>query len=75
MSGSSPNMPFAATKKERIVAGDPRLSLEERYPTKEAYVSALSKAADSLVEARILLPEDHERLVKEAQEKGIRAGP
>ncbi|WP_420892730.1 alpha/beta hydrolase domain-containing protein, partial [Pseudomonas congelans] len=51
------------------------LSLEERYPTKEAYVSALSKAADSLVEARMLLPEDHERLVKEAQEKGIRAGP
>ncbi|MCK9730344.1 alpha/beta hydrolase domain-containing protein [Pseudomonas syringae] len=68
-------LPFAATKKERIVAGDPRLSLEERYPTKEAYVSAVSKAADSLVEARMLLPEDRERLVKEAQEKGVRVGP
>nr|WP_248943733.1 alpha/beta hydrolase domain-containing protein [Pseudomonas tremae] len=68
-------LPFAATKKERIMAGDPRLSLEERYPTKEAYVSAVSKAADSLVEARMLLPEDRERLVKEAQEKGVRAGP
>jgi len=51
MSGSSPNTPFAATKKERIVAGDPSLSLEERYPMKEAYVSALSKVADSLVDA------------------------
>nr|WP_275086969.1 alpha/beta hydrolase domain-containing protein [Pseudomonas syringae] len=49
--------------------------MEERYPTKEAYVSAVSKAADSLVEARMLLPEDRERLVKEAQEKGVRVGP
>jgi Alpha/beta hydrolase domain len=36
-------VPFAATKAERIAAGDPRLSIEERYPTKDAYPSALGK--------------------------------
>ena len=31
-------IPFARTRQERLDAGDPRLSIEERYPSKEAYV-------------------------------------
>src|SRR6266851_1705679 len=42
-------IPFARTKAERLAAGDQRLSIEERYPTKEAYVAAVKKAAENLV--------------------------
>ncbi len=42
-------IPFAATKAERIATGDPRLSIEERYPTKDAYLAAFKKAANDLV--------------------------
>ena len=38
-------IPFAATKAERERTGDPRPSLEERYPTKKVYVAAVRKAA------------------------------
>ena len=68
-------IPFAATKTEREKTGDTRLSLEERYPTKDAYVTAVRKAAQSLVARRLLLPEDANRLIGEAEAKGMRAGP
>jgi hypothetical protein len=68
-------VPFATTKAERERVGDPRLSLEERYPTKEIYVAAIRKAADGLVTARLLLPEDARRLIAEAEAKGIRSEP
>ena len=48
-------IPFASTKAERIAAGDPRLSIEERYPTKDAYLAAFKKAADDLVAKRFLV--------------------
>jgi hypothetical protein len=68
-------VPFATNKAERERAGDGRLSLQERYPTKEAYVAAVRKAADSLVASRLLLPDDAARLIAEADAKGIRSGP
>jgi Alpha/beta hydrolase domain len=68
-------IPFAATKQERLAAADPRLSIEERYPTKEAYVAAFKKAADDLVAQRFLLPDDAIRLVAEAERDGIRSAP
>jgi hypothetical protein len=40
-------IPFARTRQER--ANDPRLSIEERYSSKEAYVAAIKKAADEQV--------------------------
>ena len=51
-------IPFAHTKAERLAAGDARPSLEERYPSKDAYVAAMKKAADALVGKRYLLPDD-----------------
>ena len=39
-------------------AGDPRLSLEERYPTHDDYVAKVTAAANDLVSKRLLLPED-----------------
>ena len=68
-------VPFAATKAERIQTGDPRLSLEERYPNKAAYVRAVREAADRLITARMLLPEDGMRLTAEAEANGIRTSP
>ena len=68
-------VPFAATKGERESAGDARLSLEERYPTKAAYVNAVRVAADRLVSARFLLPDDAYRLITEAEASGIRQAP
>jgi hypothetical protein len=60
--------PFARTKAEREAAGDPRLSVEERYRTREAYVAKVKAAADALVAERLLLPADAERYVKAAQQ-------
>jgi hypothetical protein len=68
-------VPFARTKQERLDTGDPRLSIEERYPSKEAYVTAVRKSADRLVSARLLLPEDAKRLVEVAEREGIRLAP
>ena len=68
-------IPFAATRAERIATGDPRLSIEERYPSKEVYLSAFRKAADDLVAKRYLLPDDAALLVKRADDEGIRSAP
>jgi hypothetical protein len=40
-------VPFAKTKTLRLAAGDPRLSLEERYGTHDGYVAAVRAAADN----------------------------
>jgi hypothetical protein len=51
-------VPFPRTKADRDASGDPRLSLEERYPSHDAYVSAVTQAAESLAAAGLLLEED-----------------
>jgi hypothetical protein len=57
--------PFARTEAERRAAGDPRLSLQERYLTRQDFAAALRKAADQQVSDGFLLPEDEERVVSE----------
>ena len=59
-------IPFAATQAERLAKGDPRLSLEERYPNHAAYVAKVKAQADALVARRYMLAEDAARIVKEA---------
>jgi Alpha/beta hydrolase domain len=61
---------FANTKAERLAAGDPRLSIEERYPARADYVEAVKAAAASLVRERFLLVEDYDRIVQAAVAKG-----
>jgi len=68
-------IPFARTKQERLATGDPRLSLEERYSNNESYVAAMRKAANELVSARLLLPQDARRLLAEAETDRLRLGP
>ncbi len=58
---------FPATRDDRLAGGDPRPSLEERYPHARAYVDAVAAAAEALARARLLLDEDVERIVREAE--------
>jgi hypothetical protein len=58
-------VPFAKTKSERVASGDPRLSIEERYPSLWAYLGAAAKHAGEMVAQRLLLPQDATRLIQQ----------
>ena len=58
---------FARTRAERLESGDPRPSLEQRYPDHETYVRAVAVAARSLARQRLLLAEDVERIIEESE--------
>jgi hypothetical protein len=64
-------IPFAKTKAERLASGDPRLSLEERYGTHDAYVARVKDAATRQVAERFLLQEDADRLVAQAEKSEV----
>jgi hypothetical protein len=64
---SGQHIVFKMTKTERLAAGDPRLSLEERYKTHEGYVAAVAKAAEKLEKQRFLLPADVQRYIEQAR--------
>jgi hypothetical protein len=70
--GAGSFMPFATTTAERRTSGDPRLSLEERYPDHAAYVQAVSLAADRLVRDRLLLPDDATTIVDLARSSNVK---
>ncbi|WP_158923589.1 alpha/beta hydrolase domain-containing protein [Acidisphaera sp. S103] len=60
-------IPFPNTPSERSVIGDPRRSILERYPDWQAYVAAITEAAQKLVTAGLMLEEDVERCAKAAE--------
>ena len=60
-------IPFARTAAERAASGDPRLSLAERYASRDAYAAQVRAAADALVAARLMLPEDRDAAVRAAE--------
>jgi len=66
LSGSA--MPFPATKAKRAAAGDPRLSVEERYPSKDDYLRRVREAGAKLVKDRYLLADDVDPIVARAGE-------
>ena len=51
-------IPFAHSKAERMKTGDPRLSVEERYASKQAYLDKVQSTAGDLVKERYLLERD-----------------
>jgi hypothetical protein len=57
------------TKNERESKGDPRLSIEERYASKQDYLAKVRSAAEAMVRDRYLLDEDIERCLKVAEAK------
>ena len=61
-------VPFAATKAERERTRDPRLSIEERYQSRDQYLKQVQDAAASLVKEGYVLAEDVPAIVKHAGE-------
>jgi len=61
-------IPFARTKADRDRAGDPRLSIEERYRNRDEYVGKFAAAALDLVRRGYLLDEDVVDLLQHAVE-------
>jgi hypothetical protein len=63
-------IPLPETPEERRATGDPRRSILERYPNREAYIEAIKAAARQLVEEGLMLEEDVERAVAAAADWG-----
>jgi hypothetical protein len=64
-------IPFARTRAERLAAGDPRLSLEERYRDHAGYAHAVRQAADQLVAEGFLLRPDADAMIRQAEASDI----
>jgi hypothetical protein len=64
MQGSYIPLPRTRAERERIK--DPRMSIEERYGTRERYLNLVSNAARELAQQGYLLEEDVVTLVKRA---------
>ena len=59
-------IPFPTTKAQREAAGDPRKSIEERYESKDHYLTLVKSAIEQLIEQRYLLREDLESMLQQA---------
>ena len=63
---------FPMTHADRIASGVPRLSIEERYPTHESCVAAVTTAVDALHQQCLLLDADARAYIDTAQSSTIR---
>ena len=57
-------LPFPFTREQRLAHNDPRLSVEERYRTRDAYRARVQAAAELLVAERHLLARDVDSVVE-----------
>jgi hypothetical protein len=64
-------IPFFDTKAQRNAAGDPRPSLQERYPTHADYVAKVTAAANQLVKQRLLLQQDSDMIISQANAAAV----
>jgi alpha/beta hydrolase family protein len=75
--GSGQFIPFPRTEADRAAAGDPRPSVEKRYPTFAAYHAKVRDALNDMVEDRLLLCEDaaseEARLMQAGLDRGVPA--
>jgi len=71
-------IPFSRSRAEREARGDPRLSIEERYGTREEYLQKIRTAAQQLIRSRYLLQEDLDNVITRASahwDYATRSGP
>ena len=66
ITNSGAYIPFPATRAEREKTGDPRLSIEERYPGRAEYLAQVEQVAKRLAEERYILAGDVAAVVAEA---------
>jgi hypothetical protein len=72
--GAGQMIPLPSTKADRLRSGDPRLSIEERYPSLANYATKVKAAIEDLVARRLMLREDAQpaldRLLRTARATG-----
>jgi hypothetical protein len=68
---SGQRIPFLETQAERIAAGDPRLSIQERYPDHITYVKRVTAAAQQLQTERLMLDMDVQAYIATAQAASV----
>ena len=61
-------IPLPRTRADRERNKDPRMSIEERYQSRERYLALVTAAAQELVKQRYLLEDDVDNVVKRADE-------
>jgi hypothetical protein len=75
--GSGQFIPFPRTEGDRSATGDPRPSVEKRYPTFDLYHAKIRVALNDMVEDRLLLCEDtaseETRLMQAGLDRGVPA--
>ena len=64
-------IPLPKTKAEAEASNDPRPSLEELYGDHAGYVAKVTEAAKKLQEDKLLLPEDVEQIIAEAEASDV----
>lgn len=62
-------VPFAKTKAQREAADDPRLSLDERYVSKDQFMAKVKAVIERLIEQRLMMGTDLEPQMKQASER------
>jgi hypothetical protein len=67
-------IPFPATKAAREASGDPRLSVEERYPSFFDYYYKVTQAVNDFVAEGFLLPEDAPAIANRMLNAGFATG-
>jgi alpha/beta hydrolase family protein len=67
-------IPFKGTKAQRMAAGDPRPSVQERYHSFGEYRSKVMEAVDKLVKRRFLICDDTQSIVTRLLKAGLAAG-
>ncbi len=61
--------PFPSDAAARKQSGDPRKSIAERYPSRDAYLGQFARATDELVRQRWILPEDRAALLERGEQE------
>jgi hypothetical protein len=61
-------IPLPRTRADRERTKDPRMSIEERYESRERYLALVTAAARELVQQRYLLEDDVANIVERADE-------
>jgi hypothetical protein len=62
-------LPFPKTAADRIGTGDPRLSIAERYTSREDYLARYTQTLDGLIQQRWILAEDRAAMIERGGEE------
>jgi hypothetical protein len=62
-------LPFPRTAADRTRTGDPRVSIAERYASREDYLARYTRALEELIGQRWILPEDRAAMIERGGEE------